>query len=296
MEGNDRLVDLLRDSDLRLLAAAGDGGVGVDRLRRSPELVEALLERRELFDSLFASPERDPLLLASPFLVFSVLVGRVASDLERTTYVEEWLEVGHAVPNKEFLTGVFQSLPVFDVSSLRDFLAVRRRRVFLAAVLTSFTRVTSGTTWQRTARGWRRRRYSDLDPLRLAQLLEAVSPGQRPAVTRRLGDLALFLSGVFPEHAARHPLQPRDVDVLQRLLGGPGPGEVVRSSAPEKGLWLLEWLGRRAYRLTAEWSPAEQPDLVEVAEAFGRARRVLNLVTSRYLYPSRERWFPAGNA
>jgi hypothetical protein len=280
MEANDKYVHLLRDSDLRLLAAAADRGVGLDRLRHSPELVESLLERRELFESLFGSPERDPFLVASPFLVFSVLVGRVASDLERSSYVEEWLGPG-------------RSLPVFDVASLRDFLAGRQRRAFLAVVLASFTRVTSGTTWQRTGRGWRRRRYSDLDPLRLAELLEAVSPGQRAAVTRRLGDLALFLSGVFPEHAARHPLQPRDVDVLQRLLGGPGPGEMIRSSAPEKGLWLLEWLGRRAYNLTVELSPASASDLVEVAEAFGRGRRVLNLVTSRYLYPSRERWFPA---
>jgi hypothetical protein len=84
------------------------------------------------------------------------------------------------------------------------------------------------------------------------------------------------------------------VDLLQRQLGGPGPGEVIRSSTPDKGLWLLEWLGRRAYTVSAEWSPAGAPELLEVAEAFGRARRVLNLVTARYLYPSRERWFPAG--
>jgi hypothetical protein len=281
MEVNDAYGHLLSDSDLRLLAAAGDREVGLDRLRRSPELVEALLERKELFDSLFGSPERDPLLVASPFLVFSVLVGRVASDLERSSYVQEWLGPG-------------RSLPVFDAGSLREFLAARQRRAFLAGVLTSFTRVGSGSTWERTARGWRRRRYSDLDPLRLAQLLEAVSLGQRPAVARRLGDLSLFLSGVFPEHVARHPLQPREVDLIQRLLGGPGPGEVIRSGAPEKGLWLLEWLGRRAYGVSAEWSAVGAPELLEVAEAFGRARRVLNLVTARHLYPSRERWFPGG--
>jgi hypothetical protein len=281
MEVNDAYSHLLRDSDLRLLAAAGDRGVALDRLRRSPELIEALLERKELFDSLFGSPQRDPLLMASPFLVFSVLVGRVASDLEHSSYVQEWLGPG-------------RSLPVFDVGSLREFLSARQRRAFLAALLTSFTRVASGSIWERTARGWRRRRYSDLDPLRLAQLLDAVSPSQRSAVARRLGDLALFLSGVFPEHAARHPLPPREVDLLQRQLGGAGPGEVIRSAAPEKGLWLLEWLGRRAYTVSAEWSPAGAPELLEVAEAFGRARRVLNLVTARYLYPSRERWFPAG--
>lgn len=29
-----------------------------------------------------------------------------------------------------------------------------------------------------------------------------------------------------------------------------------------------------------------------MAERFGQARRVLNLVTDRYLFPFRARWFP----
>lgn len=281
MEADSQYLNLLRDSDWRLLASTAAPGLGGDRLRRSPELLEALLRRRELFESLFGSRERDPLLVASPFLVFSVLVERVASDLEGSSYVQEWLGPG-------------RSLPVFDVGGLREFLGLQRRRLLLAGVLSSFTRVASGTTWERTARGWRRHRYSELDPLRLAQLLEGGSRGQRQAVSRRLGDLALFLSGVFPEHAARHPLQPREVEVLHRQLGGPAPGEVIRSVAPEKGLWLLEWLGRRAYRVSAESAPAGAPELVELASAFPTARRVLNLITSRYLYPTRERWFPSG--
>jgi hypothetical protein len=283
MESRNHYQDLLRDSDWRLLADAARSEVTAEQLRRSPELIEALLERREVYDSLFGYAERDPLLVASPFLVFSVLVSRVASDLEESRYVDEWLGPG-------------RSLPVFDVDGLRDFLAARHRRVLLAGLLTSFTRVASGSTWERTARGWRRRRYSDLDPLRLGQLLEAVPPAQRPAVARRLGDLALFLSGVFPEHVARHPLQPREVQALARVLGDTGPGEVMRSIANEKGIWLLEWLGRSAYRVSVELSPTGAPELVEVAGAFGSARRVLNQLTARYLYPSRERWFPAGES
>jgi hypothetical protein len=283
MEAHNQYLNLLGESDWRLLANAAGAEIAPDRLRRSPDLVEDLLERRELYESLFRSSERDPLLVASPFLVFSVLVGRAASDLERSTYVQEWLGPG-------------RSLPVFDVDGLRDFLAARHRRVLLAGVLSSFTRVASGTTWERTARGWRRHRYSELDPLRLGQLLDAASPTQRPAVARRLGDLALFLSGVFPEHVARHPLQPREIEVLRRLLGGSGPGEVIRSVAPDRGIWLLEWLGRRAYSVSADLSPAGASELVEVARAFGAARRVLNQITGRYIYPSRERWFPAGGS
>jgi hypothetical protein len=32
---------------------------------------------------------------------------------------------------------------------------------------------------------------------------------------------------------------------------------------------------------------------MEVVEGFDRARRVLNLLARRHLYPSRERWFPS---
>jgi hypothetical protein len=280
MEARDDYVGLLRDSDLRLLAeATGERRGGGDRLREAPELVDELLERKEVFDALFAARESDPLLLASPFLVFSVLVGRVAADLEHATFFQEWL-------------GPRRSLPVFDAAGLREFLSARQRRAFLAALLTSYTRVASGTTWERTARGWRRRRYSDLDPVRLGELLHAASFTHRTVIARRLGDLALFLSGVFPEHTAAHPLQPRHVEALRRALGDSGPGEVMRASGPEKGLWLLEWLGRRAYRLAADSSPADAAELLDVAGSFGRARRVLNLLTDRYLYPSRERWFP----
>jgi hypothetical protein len=280
MQARDNYLGLLRDSDLRLLAeATGRRPEGGDHLRVAPQLLEELLERKEVFDVLFGAPERDPLLLASPFLVFSVLVGRVAADLEHATFFEEWL-------------GPRRSLPVFDAAGLREFLSRRRRRAFLAALLSSYTRVASGTIWERTARGWRRRRFSDLDPVRLGDLLQAANSVQRAVVARRLGDLALFLSGIFPEHVAAHPLQPREVESLRRVLADPGPGEVMRAVAPEKGLWLLEWLGRRAYRLTAELSPSEAPELLDLAGDFGRARRVLNLLTGRYLYPSRERWFP----
>jgi hypothetical protein len=274
MEAFDRYLLLLQAPDLRLLASAGGGRATVpEQLRGDPGAVDAVLRSDRLFDILFRNPERDPLLVASPFLVFWVLVHRVARDLESSPFVEERI-------------GRRRSVPVFDAASLHDFLDAGWRRAFLAELLASYTRVSSGSIWERTSRGWNRRRFSDLDPLRLAQLVEAVPDYRRPQVFRRLGDLALFLSGVFPEHVAAHPLEPRQVERLRRLLNATGPEEVVRAASPEKGLWLLEWLGRSAYRL------AGSEESAAVADAFNRARRVLNLLTSRYLYPTRERWFP----
>jgi hypothetical protein len=48
----------------------------------------------------------------------------------------------------------------------------------------------------------------------------------------------------------------------------------------------MEWLGRAGYR------QAGTRELIAVAGNLGRARRVLNLLTGRYLYPARQRWFP----
>jgi hypothetical protein len=282
----------LSDADLEALAGAAGGTVSVGALRSDPALVGALLGSAEVHRALFGGDgsRLDPRLFASPYLVFSVLVHRVAAELADAAFVEEWLGPGRTVP-------------VFDVAALRELLADAGRRAFLADLLASYTRVASGSVWQRTARGWRRRRYSDLDPVQLAELLEVAPAAQRPGVCRRLGDLALFLSGVFPEHAASHPLQPRELDRIRRLLDATGldapavpPEEMAMAGGPQRGVWLLEWVGRRAYRLAARASSAPDRELVAVADAFGRARRVLNVLTGRHLYPTRERWFPGGSA
>src|SRR5436190_21933468 len=231
----------LTTADLeRLLAAAGEPGDAA-ALRTDPARVDGLLQSPDVHRALLGSAEQDPLLVASPLLVFSVLVGRVAQELEHAAFVEEWL-------------GPRRTVPVFDVGALREFVGRPANRAFLAELLTSYTRVASGSVWRRTARGWRRRRSSELDPVRLAQLLEVVPEAQRAAVCRRLGDLALFLAGVFPEHVAAHPLEARQVEAIHRLLDATRlappaapPDELARAGGPQRGAWLMEWLGRRAY-------------------------------------------------
>jgi len=278
-----RYVRLLSAADLELLRAAGSEAA--EQTSTDAAELEELLRSPAVYEALFRS-DSDPLMSASPFLVFSVLVNQVARDLEHAAFVEEWL-------------GPARTVPVFDVASLREFLAEASHRVFLAELLASYTHVASGSVWQRTARGWRRRRYSELDPVRLAQLLEVVPEAQRASICRRLGDLALFLSGVFPDYAATHPLEPRHVQRIHRLLEGTGldapsapPDELARARGPQQGVWLLEWLGRRAYRLAIRAAGTPVGELRDMIHHFGRARRVLNALTRTYLYPSRERWFP----
>src|SRR5207244_6950703 len=247
-------------------------------VRRAP--LEALIDSPQTFRALFTMPGRDPLLRGSPFLLFAVLIHRVVRDLGQASFVEEWV-------------GPRQRVPVFDTGSLRDFGADPLRRFFLAQLLASYTRVASGSTLVKTSRGWRRRRFSELDPIRLIELAELVPDAERPSVYRRLGDLSLFLSGIFPDYAAEQLGAERQRHRLERALAA---ADRERAEHHD-GIWLLERLGRRAYRVAqqaTDRSAAMAGVLAELSENFAVARRVLNFVTDRYLFPMRQRWFGAG--
>jgi hypothetical protein len=181
---------------------------------------------------------------------------------------------------------------MFEVGGLRDFLRSPANRLFLAELLASYTHVSSGSVWTRTRRGWRRRRFSDLDPMRLLELVETVQEQERPPLYRRLGDATLFLTGVFPDYAGRRFLPPIAWQRLRRAVpGADQPGLVGPESASEP-VWLLEELGRRSYRMASE-DPTDL--LAGVAERFRDARRTLNVLTDRYLFPVRDEWFQMGS-
>lgn len=259
------LLEHLTDEDLRVLAAMA--GTGTDRageLRRRPDAVLELAGRPELFDRIY----RDTPGLAgvSPFLAFLVAVEAAGRELAGTAYLAE-------------RSSARQRVPVFDTPRLRDFLADPMRRLFLAELLASFVRVAGGRFWTRTGRGWRAQRYSELDPVRLAEAAEQVPAAHRPGAYRRLGDVSLFLAGVFPDYAQRYAFGPFDTDRLLRAAGIAGQGEL----AP---IQLLEHLGTRWYRRAFELAPVATAQLLvvaQVADRFQDARRVLNHIADRYL-------------
>ena len=269
-------LEHLSDADLAALSVADDAsGAG----RRDPERIEALLDNPALFRRLFATPGRDPFLQGSPFLLFAVLIHRAARDLRQASFLEEWV-------------GPRQRVPVFDVGGVREFAAQPMRRFFLAELLASYTKVASGTTLVKTSRGWRRRRFSELDPLRLVELAEQVPEADRPSVYRRLGDLSLFLSGIFPDYAGERMIVERERRRLELALGG--ERDLERGERHD-GLWLLERLGRRAYWIAhrAAGRGSGTSVLADVSEHFAAARRLLNFLTDRYLFPIRSQWFHA---
>jgi hypothetical protein len=259
--------DHLTTADLALVA------------ERGPALTDGLTAP-ELEQVVFGSDAAvDPRQMASPFLTFAVAVHGVARRLARATYIDEWV-------------GPRQRVPVFAVEPLRRCLEDPRRRFFFVELLASYTHVVSGSTWTATPRGWRRRRFSELDPVQLAGLLDAVPPGERPGVLRRLGDLALFLTGVFPDHTAGTSLGRPLAEA--RLLRSAHVDPRREPPGSRSAFELLELLGARWYRLTVRLSPAPSGSvevLAAIADQFTDARRILNVVTDTYLFPLREQWF-----
>ena len=261
----------LTGSDRELLERVVGSGVPVTAALGQPATEEAVFGHEGLVGMAVG---------VSPFLAFATAVHRTAARLEKVSFVEErW------APRLR--------VPVFDVVALRALLSDPLRRWFLVELLASYTRVASGVTWSRTARGWRRRRFSELDPVCLADQLHQVGPGERPGVYRRLGDLALFLLGVFPDHVPS--FAGPGGDRLRRVSGIGTDDEGERD-----GQVLLESLGSRSYAAAdaaARAAGAPVTGSLVVASYMGahfvEARRVLNAVTDRYLFPLRDQWFGA---
>jgi hypothetical protein len=266
----------LTDRDRETLERVADS-IDVDRsrLRGDGDVLAHVLAHQRSYEAIFGAGD-EGLLPTSPFLTFAVVVHRGWADLQGANYVDEWV-------------GPRQRLPVLGGDDLRSFLGGADRRLFLTELLSSYTRVVSGATWVHTARGWRRRRFSELDPVRLASLLEVVPAEERAGVYRRLGDLALFLTGVFPDHTEAHGLGPHDEGRLLRLSGL--PVEPRGTGAVE----MLEQLGERWYRLAVRTSraplTATMRVVAEIGEQFVTARRALNYLTDRYLFARRSEWF-----
>ena len=210
MNSGTAYLEHLTEADLSLLGPVVDSPPAEDAsayLRSHPELVEEALGSPAAFELVLGGEVDHELLVhASPFLVFAVAVHRTVDELGRTAFVEERITPRLRVP-------------VFDAGQLREFGVDPARRYFMVEHLTSYTRVMSGPVWTECRGRWRRQRFSELDAARLAATLDAVPESDRPGIYRRLGDLALFLTGVFPDHSAGRAVHPIELERLLRAQG-----------------------------------------------------------------------------
>jgi len=304
----------LTESDLLALVHADEvpaatAEARLAALRRAPALLLDVLDRPAVSAGLLnlaSAKAGERFTLVSPFLVFAAAIHRIAADLRTSAYAPE-------------RTAPRLRVPVFDGPQLAAYLASPAHRLFLAELLASFARSSSGVVITRTSQGLRRRRWNDLDLGRLAMLLDSLPEPDRPPVWGRLGDLALFLSGVFPAAIERALTGRLDPARLARTTGLATPPAADLGPAE-----LFEWLGAGWYRLAASHAsripmtsapvtpapvqgapgaPVRVPPPVvtsttgvsatalrDNAEHFHQARRVLNATADRYLFPVGVDW------
>jgi len=230
-------------------------------------LLDVMLDDDRLVERILGDEET--LLRISPRLVFTVLLRRVIRDLEKRPYTLERTTA--------------ETVAVFDASQVRRFVAEPAIWTYLVSMLTSFVRSETVMLWVRRGEHYARRRFSTTSLEDMLDLAGHVGEDEAPMIFRRIADIALFQSGIFPESLRGARRSPR--------------GVAVRTNAVPATLATYEEHGRRFYRLAAQ--PPAGPDsrvLTALADEFPRARKSLEILSDRYLRWTSIRWFesPAG--
>ena len=249
------------------------------------EGLKGLIREDEAFRSALVGDERvfarvmtdeEIFLRISPALYFEVLLRRALVDLEQAVYTLEYDRAG--------------TIPVFDTSAVVELLARRGMVDYLADMLSSFTRVRVSVTAVRVRRGiWRRVRTSDMDIDSLVRMCSAAEPEQRFGFYKRIADVCLFISGLFPHSARGHhrPFLPGKL--------GPAPAARARRSLEE---YVQE--GQRFYELAAGHPAARALDLTGVlgllGENFTTATKPLRFIASHYLHSEGRQLFAPQSA
>lgn len=264
----------LTDKDLEFLIDAGSPGI-TDKLRLKHILREdedfrnAFIGNEDVFRRIMDDDEI--LIKISPRLFFEILLRKTAKDLSRVSYTLE----------KTFT----MSIPVFDTRVLVQLLADERLLVYLADMLSSFTRMESYTFSIRIGeRIWKKIRFNDLDILSLMSFCEAVDDDLRMGLYKRIADICLFILGIFPDYVEQNYRYPLSGQIRPRF------GRRARISPEE----YIE-TGRKFYKLAAEHHAAEEFELSDVFqelhENFQIAHKPLNYIADHYLRYRRDALF-----
>lgn len=254
-------VRFWNDSDLAYIvratapdaAAAGNAEKLIRSMREDPELLEAMLCDERLFHSIMDEPER--VLDVSGRLFFSVLLNRALHDLTQQTFTFE----------RENRVSVV----VFDSSTVLALLGDLTLRYYLADLLSSFVRISRTTLYVRVKPNILERvEVDDFDIESLIQYSRTVDQTQRVLSYKRIGDICLFLLGVFS-----------DFIEMQRLL----PGAWYRSKSRKELAACGTYYYREALRQRGPLHPSLEYALNRLSREFSTAVKPLMYVSSRYL-------------
>ena len=264
----------LSDGDLEFLIQTAAGDVG-DKANLKRILREDEDFRRSFIadDNVFRRLMEDDriFLKISPVLFFEILLRNAVGELSKRSYT---LERSRSM-----------RIPVFDAGELVDFLDDTPVVVYLAEMLSSFTRVESYAFTFRTRRGiWRKIRFNDMDINSLIRFSEALQGEHRLGIYKRIADICLFVLGIFPDFAEGNYRYPVSGEVRPELGGRD-------RISPEE----YEHKGQQFYRLAAEHGAAAGSDLVGIFQAlhenFMHAKKPLNFIAEFYLRTKRHSMF-----
>jgi hypothetical protein len=264
----------LSEKDLDFLVKTAFPEV-VDKLR-----LKQIIREDEGFRNSFIGDERvfrrlmddeEILLKVSPGLFFEILLRKVANDLKEVSFTVE-------------KTGTIK-IPVFDTREVMGLLIKEPLLLYLADMLSSFTRIESYAISFQVKKGtWEKIRFKDLDIFSLMSFSEVVEDEYRFGFYKRIADICLLILGIFPEYTEHDYRYPFSGQVRPQIRGK------VRVSPEE-----YEKEGRKFYKLAAEHRSAKELDLSEVFcalhENFQKAKKPLNFIAEHYLQYRKHKFF-----
>jgi hypothetical protein len=263
------------DKDLDfIIDAAAPSSDAPERLKRliqdDPEFRAAMVGDDGLFDQVMNDEEI--FLHLSPSLYFEVLLRRAHRELQTATHTLE--RSGR------------ERIPVFDTDDVLELLKRPQVIEYLASMLASFTRVHSYVVPVRVRRGIRRRiRYNDMDVDSLVRFAATVEPMERFSYYKRIADVCLFVTGVFPDHALRS----------YSTTDAGRTGELPRSTRNRRTMEDYERDGRRFYGMAQQHPTARTLDLADVFGSlkgeFTAARKPLIYIATQYLHAGKQQVF-----
>lgn len=207
----------------------------------------------------------------SPSLFFEILLRNAAKELSKLSYTLE--KTRH------------QHIPVFDTREIVELLNQQSLIIYLADMLSSFTRVESYTVAFRIGKGiWKKIRFNDLDIKSLIRFCEVLEDEYRLGLYKRIADVCLFILGIFPDYAERSYRYPLSGEIRPQNAG-------TAKISPEE----YEKKGQQFYKLAAEHPSAGELDLSDVFrglhENFQKAKKPLNFIAEYYLRTKRHSLF-----
>ena len=264
----------LTDSDIDFLIETVSSRV-TDKLR-----LKQIIREDEDFRNRFISEDtvfkrvmddEEILLKISPSLFFEILLRNAANALEKKSYTLE--------KNSRM------RIPVFDSHDVVDLLNKESLFEYLADMLSSFTRIESYSITFREKKGlWKKIRFNDLDIHSMMSFAGFVEAPYRLNFYKRIGDICLFILGIFPEHAEYDYRYPFSKQPRPHIRG-------KTRISPEE----YDKEGRKFYKLAAEHPSAEELNLSETFWAlhsnFKKAKKPLTFISEHYLQYKKNRVF-----